>query len=59
MAPDKNEGLQVLIPYKVLCQLLEAPKQVEELRKELKSTNRQLGALRGQLFEVIEKMRNK
>lgn len=59
MAQHQEEPLQVLIPYKVLCQLLEAPKQVEELRRELRSTNRQLGALRGQLFEVIEKMRNK
>lgn len=59
MAQNHDELLQVLIPYKVLCQLLEAPKQVEELRKELRSTNRQLSALRGQLFEVIEKMRNK
>lgn len=59
MAQNQDEPLQVLIPYKTLCQLLEAPKQVEELRKELRSTNRQLGALRGQLFEVIEKMRNK
>lgn len=59
MAQHHDEPLQVLIPYKVLCQLLDAPKQVEELRKELRSTNRQLGALRGQLFEVIEKMRNK
>lgn len=55
----QDEPLQVLIPYKVLCKLLEAPKQVEELRNDLRSTNRQLGALRGQLFEVIEKIRSK
>lgn len=59
MAQNQDEPLQVLIPYKMLCQLLEAPKQVEELRRELRSTNRQLGALRGQLFEVIEKLRSK
>lgn len=59
MASNPEEQLQVLIPYKTLCQLLDAPKQVAELRNELKSTNRQLAALRGQLFEVIEKMRNK
>jgi len=59
MAQNYDEPLQVLIPYKTLCQLLEAPKQVEELRKEIRSTIRQLGALRGQLFEVIEKMRNR
>lgn len=59
MAQNQDEPLQVLIPYKMLCQLLDAPKQVAELRNELKSTNRQLAALRGQLFEVMEKMRNK
>lgn len=58
MAQNQDEP-QVLIPYKTLCQLLDAPKQVEELRRELRSTNRQLGALRGQLFEVIEKLRSK
>ena len=59
MASRPDEPLQVLIPYETLVKLLEAPKQVEELRKELKSTNRQLAALRGQLFEVIEKIRSK
>lgn len=59
MPGSNDEGLQVLIPYKTLSKLLEAPKQVEELRKELSHQNRQLGALRGQLFEVIEKMRSK
>lgn len=54
-----DTSLQVLIPYKTLCKLLEAPKQVEELRKELVHQNRQIAALRGQLFEVIEKLRNK
>ena len=58
MAQNQDEP-QVLIPYKTLCQLLDAPKQVEDLRRELRSTNRQLGALRGQLFEVIEKLRSK
>lgn len=59
MASLPDDPLQVLIPYDTLLKLLEAPKQVEELRKELKSTNRQLAALRGQLFEVIDKIRNK
>lgn len=58
MASKPDEQLQVLIPYKTLCQLLDAPQQVVELRDELKSTNRQLAALRGQLLEVIDKMRN-
>lgn len=59
MALNQDDPLQVLIPYKVLCQLLEAPKKVQELSNELRSTNRQLAALRGQMFEVIEKMRSK
>lgn len=59
MDSKPEEQLQVLIPYKTLSQLLEAPKQVEELRKDLKSTQRQLAALRGQMYEVIEKIRNK
>ena len=58
MASKSEEQLQVLIPYKTLCELLDAPKQVQELRLELKSTNRQLAALRGQMFEVIEKLRS-
>lgn len=59
MPQNDDSPIQVLIPYKTLCKLLEAPKQVEELRKELIHQNRQIGALRGQLFEVIEKLRNK
>lgn len=54
-----DTALPVLVPYKVLVKLLEYPKEVEQLRKEVAHQNRQLGALRGQLFEVIEKIRNK
>lgn len=54
-----DKQLQVVIPYKLLSELLEAPKRVQELEKEFQHQKRQLGALRGQLFEVIEKLREK
>lgn len=53
-----DKQLQVVIPYKLLSELLEAPKKVTELEKELQHQKRQLGALRGQLFEVIEKLKS-
>ena len=52
-----DKQLQVVIPYKLLSELLEAPKRVSELEKELQHQKRQLGALRGQLYEVIEKIK--
>ena len=52
-----DKELQVVIPYKLLSELLEAPKRVSELEKELQHQKRMLGALRGQLFEVIDKMK--
>lgn len=52
-----DKQLQVVIPYKLLSELLEAPKRVLELEKELQHQKRMLGALRGQLFEVIEKIK--
>lgn len=52
-----DKQLQVVIPYKLLTELLEAPKRVVELEKELQHQKRMLGALRGQLFEVIEKIK--
>ena len=53
-----DKQLQVVIPYKLLSELLEAPRKVVELEKELQHQKRQLGALRGQLFEVIEKLKS-
>ena len=55
----EDKQLQVIIPYKLLSELLEAPNRVSELEKELQHQKRMLGALRGQLFEVIEKLREK
>lgn len=59
MASEKDSGFQVLIPYKELCKLLDASKRLEEVEKELSHQNRMIGALRGQLYEVIEKVRSK
>lgn len=59
MPSDKKYDFPVLVPYSVLESLLEAPKQLEETRKVLKHHNRMIGALRGQLIEVIDKLRDK
>lgn len=53
-----DKQLQVLIPYKLLSELLESPKKVAELEKELKHQMRMIGALRGQLMEVVEKLKS-
>ena len=54
MAPDE---LKVLVPYDTLVKLLEAPQRVSQLEKELTHHKRMIGALRGQLLEVMEKLR--
>ncbi len=59
MASNKDSGFSVLIPYKELETLLEAPKKVRELEKEITHNRRMIGALRGQLYEVMEKLREK
>lgn len=53
----KKDDIQVLVPYSVLVGLLEAPKQLEEMRTTLKHHNRLIGSIRGQLIEVIDKLR--
>lgn len=59
MASEKDPGFQVLIPYKDLCKLLDASKRLEEVEKQLSHQNRMIGALRGQLYEVVEKIKSK
>ena len=54
----KKDEIQVLVPYSVLVGLLEAPKQLEEMKAIIKHHNRLIGSLRGQLIEVIDKLRN-
>lgn len=58
MADDKKkDDIQVLVPYSVLVGLLEAPKQMEEITAMIKHHNRLIGSIRGQLIEVIDKLR--
>lgn len=59
MASGKDKDIQVLVPYSTLLGLLEAPGRLIEVEKQLKHQSRQIGALRGQLIEVIDKLRDK
>lgn len=59
MASGNDKDFQVLIPYSDLVRLLDAPKRLVEVEKLLKHQSRQIGALRGQLIEVIDKLREK
>ena len=47
---------QVIIPYKTLCELLEAGKEVKQLRAEVKRLSQQVGAMRLIQGECIEKI---
>lgn len=47
---------QVIIPYKTLCELLEAGQEVKQLRAEVKRLSQQVGAMRIILGECIEKI---
>lgn len=57
MANFDPDDVMVMIPYKTLLGLLEAPKRVVELEDMLRSQSRTLGALRGQFLEVLDKLR--
>lgn len=59
MPPDDKYDFPVLVPYSVLVSLLEAPRQLEETKKILKHHNRMIGSLRGQMIEIIDKLREK
>ena len=50
----KLPELQVLIPYKDLMELLEASRQIEQLKKDNKRLHKQLDALRSQFLELME-----
>ena len=50
----KLAELQVLIPYKDLMELLEASRQIEQLKKDNKRLHKQLDALRTQFIELME-----
>lgn len=57
MAPDLEKEIQVLVPYSTLVGLLEAPKRLAELELIVKRQGRQLGAIRGQQVEIMDKLR--
>ena len=50
----KLPELQVLIPYKDLMELLEASRQLEQLKKDNKRLHKQFDALRSQFLELLE-----
>lgn len=54
----KLPELQVLIPYKTLQELLGAVEAVPQLLKELKRRDDQIAALRSQLTEVFDVIRD-
>ena len=53
----KLPDIQVLIPYKDLCQLLNASAEVETLKQENRIIRDQLGAMRLQFTELMERLR--
>ena len=57
MASHKDNDFQVLVPYSTLLSLMHAPERLVEQEKILKHHERMIGALRGQLIEVIEKLK--
>lgn len=59
MASHKENDIQVLVPYSALVALMDAPKRIAEQDKVIKHHERMIGALRGQLIEVIEKLKEK
>lgn len=50
----KQPEFQVLIPYKTLCELLEASKEVIHLRAEVKRLSIQQDRLRSQFIELMD-----
>lgn len=50
----KHPDLQVLIPYKDLVELLEASRQIEQLKKDNKRLHTKLDALRSQFVELMD-----
>ena len=55
--PKKLPDIQVLIPYKDLCNLLQSAEDVESLKKDNKHLQDQMSALRCMFTELMEKFR--
>ncbi len=56
--PKKLPDLQVLIPYRDLVELLQASRELAELRKDVARLRTQQGALRGQFTDLMEKVKD-
>ncbi len=54
--PSKPLDPYVLIPYKDLVELLDAPKQLQRVEAELKRNQQQYQLLRSQYLEVLLKL---
>ena len=50
----KLPDIQVVIPYKDLVELLEASKEIKDLRSDNKRLYQQFDALRSQFLELME-----
>ena len=50
----KLSDIQVVIPYKDLVELLEASKEIKDLRSDNKRLHEQFDALRSQFLELME-----
>lgn len=56
-AADDREDFQVLVSLRKLLQLLEYAENAENLASKVDSLERQLSALRGQFYQLMEKYR--
>ena len=54
----KLPEIQIVIPYKDLVELLEASKEIKDLRSDNKRLHDQLGALRSQFTELMDQFRD-
>lgn len=54
-AADDREDFQVLVSLRKLLQLLEYAENAENLASKVDSLERQLTALRGQFYQLMEK----
>ena len=53
----KLPDIQVVLPYKDLVELLEASKEIKDLRSDNKRLHEQLGSLRSQFLELMDQFR--
>lgn len=56
MAKQPSEPL-ILLPYSQLMELLEASQKVKQLTRDIQRLEEQQTALRGQFFELMERLR--